>query len=138
MGRWNIWLRLVGVGHLGISEEIRLKPLASLLITLPLMLLVGCQSTGVIPMDRDSYMIGKKDGAPGLGVSLTNKAEVYREANDFCGKKGLEVETLQVTTTPAAPARLGSTELQFRCVTPGSAAQPLVNKPDATIEIRNR
>ena len=46
--------------------------------------LVGCASTGVIPMDQDSYMIGKKDGTPGLGVSLSNKAEVYREANEFC------------------------------------------------------
>ena len=24
--------------------------------------LAGCQSTGVVPMDQDSYMIGKKDG----------------------------------------------------------------------------
>lgn len=78
-------------------------------------MLAGCQSTGVIPMDKDTYMIGKKDGSPGLGVSLTNKAEVYREANTFCREKGLEVQTLQVTTTPAMLARLGSTELQFRC-----------------------
>lgn len=76
----------------------------------------GCQSTGIIPMDRDSYMIGKKDGTPGLGVSLSNKADVYREANDFCRAKGLEVQTLEVTTTPARPGQLGSTELHFKCV----------------------
>lgn len=75
-------------------------------------------------MDRDTYMIGKKDGSPGLGVSLTNKAEVYREANAFCRDKGLEVQTLQVTTTPAMLARLGSTELQFRCAQAGRSAQP--------------
>lgn len=51
-------------------------------------------------------MIGKKDGAPGLGVSLTNKTEVYREANTFCRDKRLEVETLHVTTTPTRPGRL--------------------------------
>jgi len=106
---------------------------------LPLLLLVSaCSSTGVIPMDRDSYMIGKKDGAPGLGVSLTNKAEVYREANTFCREKGLEVETLHVTTTPANPGRLGSTEMQFRCTAPGSKARPLVKESDTIIEIRNR
>lgn len=96
----------------------------------------GCQSTGVIPMDQDSYMIGKKDGSPGLGVSLTNKGEVYREANTFCQAKGLEVRTLRVTTTPAMPAQLGSTELQFKCVPPGGAAQPLVRETDTVIEVR--
>ncbi len=99
--------------------------------------LFGCQSTGVVPMDQDSYMIGKKDGAPGLGVSLTNKAEVYREANEFCRAKGLEVKTLQVTTMPARPAQLGSTELHFKCVPSGGTAQPLKKVPDTVIEIRN-
>lgn len=89
-------------------------------------------------MDRDSYMIGKKDGTPGLGVSLSNKAEVYREANDFCRGKGLEVETLNLVVTPAAPARLGSTELVFKCVRPGGTAQPLVRESDEIIEIRKR
>lgn len=98
----------------------------------------GCASTGVIPMDKDSYMIGKKDGSPGLGVSLSNKAEVYKEANEFCSAKGLEVETLNVITTPARPAQLGSTELQFKCVPRGSTAKPLVRESDRIIEIRNR
>jgi len=102
------------------------------------MLLGGCASTGVVPMDQDSYMIGKKDGTPGLGVSLSNKAEVYREANEFCRSKGLEVKTLHVTTTPARPAQLGSTELQFKCVAPGGTAQPLIREPDQVIENRTR
>jgi hypothetical protein len=79
-------------------------------------LLTGCASTGVIPIDQDTYMIGKKDGSPGLGVSLSNKAEVYTEANTFCRAKGREVQTLNVITTPAAIGKLGSTELQFKCV----------------------
>ncbi len=89
-------------------------------------------------MDQDSYMIGKKDGSPGLGVSLTNKAEVYREANEFCKAKGMDVKTLQVTTTPARPAQLGSTELHFKCVAPGGTAQPLIREPDQIIENRMR
>lgn len=87
-------------------------------------------------MDQDSYMIGKKDGSPGLGVSLSNKAEVYREANDFCRAKALEVKTLEVITTPARPAQLGSTELHFKCVAPGGSAQPSQKSPDAVVEIR--
>jgi hypothetical protein len=98
--------------------------------------LSGCQSTGVVPMDRDSYMIGKKDGTPGIGVSLSNKAAVYKEANDFCSKKGLEVQTLNVITTSSAPGQLGSTELQFKCVLPGGTASPLQKVPDTVIELR--
>ena len=83
-------------------------------------------------------MIGKKDGMPGLGISLSNKAEVYKEANEFCGKKNLEVQTVRITTTPAKPAVLGYTELQFKCVQPGSTAQPLTPDPSSVIEIRNK
>ena len=101
-------------------------------------LLAGCSSTGVIPMDRDSFMIGKKDGLPGLGISLSNKAEVYKEANEFCANKGLDVQTLHVTTTPAQPGVLGYTELQFKCVPKGSTAQPLIRDPNTVIEIRNK
>ena len=100
--------------------------------------LSGCASTGVIPMDQDSYMIGKKDGSPGLGVSLSNKADVSREANVFCRDKGMEVKTLQVTTAPARPGQLGSTELLFRCAAPGGVAQSLVREPDRIIEMRSR
>lgn len=109
-----------------------------LIFTITVLMLAGCQSTGVIPMDQDSYMIGKKDGSPGLGISLSNKADVYREANAFCREKGLEVKTLHVTTTPSMPGQLGSTELQFRCVLPGGVAQPLIKDPDISIEHRNR
>lgn len=100
-------------------------------------LLVGCASTGVIPMDQDSYMIGKKDGSPGLGVSLSNKAAVYTEANTFCRSKGLEVQTLNVLTTPAAIGQLGSTELHFKCIPPSGSAHPLVRDADKIFEVRN-
>jgi hypothetical protein len=123
---------------LSIQTEKKMTRITLLIFTIPTLMLAACQSTGVIPMDRDSYMIGKKDGTPGVGVSLTNKAEVYREANAFCREKGLEVETLHVTTTPARPGQLGSTELQFRCTSPGGKAHPLVKESDTVIEIRNR
>ena len=81
-------------------------------------------------MNQDSYFIGKKDGALGLGVSLINKAEVYKEANAFCSKKSLEVQVLREVVTPAKPARLGSTELHFKCVEPGGSAKPLEKEAD--------
>jgi hypothetical protein len=88
-----------------------------------LLALAGCKSTGVVQADGDTYMIGKKDGKPGLGVSLSNKADVYSEANDFCHKKGLEVQTVDIDVKSARPAMLGSTELHFRCVPSKDASQ---------------
>ncbi len=98
----------------------------SVVITLFLSYLItGCQSTGVIPMGDDSYMIAKKDGAPGVGISYTVKAEVYQEANAFCSQKGLGLETIEVHTLSALPGRLGSTELRFRCVAKGDKSERL-------------
>jgi hypothetical protein len=135
--------RVSAYNDVGLQKQItfnfdisKMKLLAYLFIILTSLLVSGCQSTGVIPMDQDSYMIGKKDGTPGLGVSLTNKAEVYREANDFCRAKGLEVQTMEAITTPARLAQLGSTELHFKCVAPGGIAKPLQKTPDTVIEVR--
>lgn len=100
--------------------------------------LAACQSMGVIPMDHDSFMVAKKDGTPGLGVSFSNKAAVYQEAGEFCQKKGLEVKTLRVETTPARVGQLGGTELQFKCVAPRGQAHPLVKEADQVVEVRNR
>lgn len=86
-------------------------------------LLVACQSTGVIPLDGNTFMVAKKDGSPGLGVSFSTKAAVYQEATAFCKVKGLEVKTIRVDTTPARVAQLGGTELQFACVGAQQAAQ---------------
>jgi len=116
----------------------KINHIAPLIFTITAVMFTGCQSTGVIPMDQDSYMIGKKDGTPGLGVSLSNKAAVYQEANDFCQAKKLEVKTLHITTTPAMPGQLGSTELQFKCIQSGGTATPLVIDPNTIIEIRDR
>ena len=87
-------------------------------------------------MDSDSYMIDKKDGVLGFGKSL--KAAVYIEANAFCREKGLEVETMSITTTPEWPGHFSTIGLQFRCISPGAKARPLVKEPDTVIEIRNR
>lgn len=115
-------ISLCGVNSLDVNRK-NLGCITALAVTAVFTALSGCQSTGVIQMDQDSYFIGKKDGTPGIGVSLSNKAEVFREANDFCHDRGLAVKTLHVTTVPAMPAQLGSTELQFKCVPPAAEAQ---------------
>lgn len=109
-----------------------------IVISCVIFLCVSCSSTGVIPMDRDSFFIGKKDGSPGLGVSLSNKAEVYQEANDFCIAKGKNVLILSESITPAIPARLGSTEIQFRCVEKSLEAKPMERGANFILEHREQ
>jgi hypothetical protein len=106
--------------------------LVTILVTL---IFNSCASTGVIPMDQDSYFIGKKDGSPGLGVSYEVKREVYQEAVDFCNKKGQDVKTLETKTIPAKLAQLGSTELRFKCVKKGGKSESF---PNDIKEIRHR
>ncbi|WP_128080763.1 hypothetical protein [Salinivibrio costicola] len=101
-------------------------------------LLAACKSTGVVPLGQNSYYVGKKDGSPGLGVSLENKAAVYSEARQFCEAKELEIKILKETVTPARPAQLGSTELEFSCVAKGSLETPTEVKPGQIIENRKR
>lgn len=101
-------------------------------------LLAACKSTGVVPLGQDTFYVGKKDGSPGLGVSLSNKAAVYSEARQFCESKKLEIKILKETVTPARPAQLGSTELEFSCVPEGSLDTPTEEKPDQIIEKRER
>jgi hypothetical protein len=115
------------------SEEGKLKYIVSLLVVTSFMLM-GCQSTGVIQMDQDSYYIGKKEGKPGLGVSLSNKAEVYDEATAYCNGKGLDFEVIRETVTPAVPGRLGSTELYFKCVSPEKPEDSSSKKAEEWIE----
>ncbi|MDP4485108.1 hypothetical protein [Pseudoalteromonas distincta] len=93
-------------------------------ILLGIIFIVGCKSTGVVPLGQNSYYVGKKDGSPGLGVSLENKAAVYKEARQFCAEQNLEIKVLKETVTPAAPAKLGSTELEFSCIPLGTLATP--------------
>ena len=108
--------------------------LCAVLITL----ICSCASTGVIPLGQNTYYLGKKDGSPGIGVSLENKAAVYKEAAEFCASQKLEMKVLKETVTGAVPARLGSTEIEFSCVPIGSLETPTERKPDQIIETRSR
>ena len=51
----------------------------------------------------------------GFGPPDGVKADVYREANEFCAKEGLEVETVDIEVTNSGFARPGNVSLTFRC-----------------------
>ena len=78
--------------------------------------LAGCASTGVIQTNPNEYMLAKSS-AGGMFVSGDSvKADLYSEANEFCAKRGLVVETISSEGKNAIPfARMPSANLNFRC-----------------------
>jgi hypothetical protein len=81
-----------------------------------LLIVTACSSTGVVPMDQDTYMIAKRKPTVGFGTADGAKADIYREANDFCEKKGMKVETVKLEMQDSGFGRPANASLQFRCV----------------------
>jgi hypothetical protein len=46
--------------------------------------LVGCASSGPVPIGKDTYMISKQSAGGAFVSSGSVKADVFREANQFC------------------------------------------------------
>lgn len=77
----------------------------------------GCASTGVVQTDRGTYMISKQSAAGVFGTPDGVRADIYKEANEFCGRTGNAVETVNTEIKGAIPfVRTGSAMLQFKCV----------------------
>ena len=89
------------------------------IIVLSFLSLISCASTGVIPMDNDTYMVSKRSAQAGFGPPIRAKADVYREANAFCSKHNKKVETIKLDLTNSGFARPASASLEFRCVNDG-------------------
>jgi hypothetical protein len=81
-------------------------------------LLASCASTGIIPADRDTFMLAKTSGGGALGSAAGVLAEIYTEANAFCaGHGGKMVEKIEETRTEGIPfVRMAGADLRFRCV----------------------
>jgi len=77
----------------------------------------GCASTGIVPMDKGTFMVAKKS-AGGLFVTGEEvKADLYKEAAEHCAKTGKAVETIKAEGKNAIPfARTSQASLEFRCV----------------------
>ena len=86
------------------------------LLLLIAIMLTGCISSGVIPMDRNSYMITKRSARLGIGMPFGTQADVYEEANEYCGKSLQVVHTLSLQLEESMPASPGSVTLHFSCV----------------------
>lgn len=100
--------------------------------------LVGCASSGPVPIGPDTYMLAK----PGDFMTVsggTVKAELYREAGGFCQKQGKHLMPLSTSSTDASVARYASAEISFRCLVAGDPElkRPTMKQtPDVRIEMK--
>lgn len=78
--------------------------------------LIGCANTGIVPMEKGTYLIAKKSPQVGFGPPIGIKGEAYSEANEFCAKEGKAVETVKLEETNSGLARSAAISLEFRCV----------------------
>ncbi|MBO9769149.1 MULTISPECIES: hypothetical protein [Xanthomonas] len=86
------------------------------LFPLVMLALVGCASTGIVPMDKDTFMVSKRAAQAGFGPPVAAKADIYRQANEFCASRGKKVETVDYQGTDSGFGRPASASLQFRCI----------------------
>ena len=77
--------------------------------------ITACSSTGVIPMDEGTFMIGKRSAQAGFGPPTGTKADVYKEANEFCKKSNKSVKTIDLNMVNSGFGRPGSVDLVFSC-----------------------
>lgn len=83
---------------------------------LVLVTLTACSSTGVVPMDKDTYLVSKRSAQIGLGPADGPKADIYVEANAHCAKQDKAVETIALDMANSGLGQPANASLQFRCV----------------------
>ena len=76
----------------------------------------ACGSTGVIQMENNKYMVSVKNAKVGFVSAAEEKADAYKEANEFCKSKGKSVETIDIQTRDSGAFQSASATLEFKCI----------------------
>lgn len=113
----------------------------NLTIVLLAVILSSCASSGAVPIGRDTFMITKQSST-GFHSGASVKADLYREAYEFCMKKGLQFQPVKENSKDGVPGyAFANAEVVFRCLTENDME---INRPTPTpvpniiIENRNR
>ncbi len=87
-----------------------------IVISVFVILISGCASTGVVQMEKGVYFISEQEtgviGSP--NASMVKK--VYGEANQFCAKQGRVVQTINKHIEAPGFGKHAVISLEFRCV----------------------
>lgn len=86
-------------------------------------LIVGCANTGVVPANGDTYIVSDRGPTVGFSPPIRQTANVFKQANDFCGQRNKQVEQVNLDQHDSGLARPASATLQFRCVARSPDAQ---------------
>ena len=74
-------------------------------------------STGVVSTGSDEYMLSKTDIGDVWHQGSNVLAQLYREANEYCGGRGLTVQRISEETQDGRVfVRPAGATLRFRCV----------------------
>lgn len=86
-------------------------------VALAALILAGCASSGPLQVGPNTYMITKRSAGGLMTPGVTVKADIIKEANEFCGKSGKQTELVTSDSKNAIPfARTSSAEITFKCV----------------------
>ena len=98
----------------------------TLLASCVLSVLTACASSGAVPIGRDTYMITKQSST-GFHSGASVKADIYREANEFCVKRELQFQPVRDNAKDGVPGyAFANAEVVFRCLADGDKE---INRP---------
>lgn len=114
-----------------------MKSMIRLIIpTFALLFLASCQSSGVIQLSGDTYMISKSDAGP-LATLSQVRSDVMKEVSEFAAKQGKIAVAVSTHSIPRSPGHVPYFEYQFRLMDrsdPRAQGVTLTPRPDHVIE----
>src|ERR1700730_5987896 len=84
---------------------------------LVILTLVDCAGSGVMTVDRDTYMVVKRTTQVGFGPPVAATAYVYDHASEFCERRGRAGGKVTLGQGDSAIDRASRPYVPFRCVT---------------------
>ena len=82
-----------------------------LVFILTMAVITGCGSTGVVQMEDNKFMVSVKKAKVGYVSAAEEKANAYRQANEFCANRNKSVETINLETIGSGSLRQASATL---------------------------
>ena len=79
-------------------------------------LIAGCANTGVVPANGNTYIVSDRGPTVGFSQPIRQTANVFKQANTFCGQQNKQVEQVKLDQQDSGLARPASATLQFRGV----------------------
>jgi hypothetical protein len=115
--------------------------LKSLILIAVGLMQVACASSGPISIGKDTFMITKQSST-GYHSGASVKADLYREASEYCARQRLNFQPVRERAKDGVPGyAFANAEVIFRCLADGDGElsrptpKPL---PNVIIENRNR